>query len=265
MSDESATDPADDEPSPEGFDSIYDRIPESAVYRAIVARAQPDLPSWLVPFSAITFAELEWLARELAVDENAAFVDLCCGAGACSLWMAERTGAELTGVDWSKEAIAAARRLAERRDAKRATFAVAVATRTGLPSAAFDGLMSIDAIIFLAPHEAAREVARLLRPDGRVALTAWEFPEPHRETLVADYRPVFEAQGFRIVRHETYDSDAVEWRFFEAVIERATDLRAEIGASAEPVIGEAEAAIASKRDGTRRPRRRVLLSAVKAR
>ncbi len=247
----------------EGFDSIYDRLPVSEVYRAIVARAQSDLPAWLVPFSTITLEELHWLEGELALDPGAAFVDLCCGAGACSLWMAERTKAALTGVDWSAEAIAAARRLAERRSARGATFAVADATATGLPAAAFDGLMSIDAIVFIKPHDVAREIGRLVRPGGHIALTAWVFEEPHRETVVADYRPVFEAHGFRTQNYEKFDSSERERRFYETVLERAEDLRAEIGASAEPLLEEAEESMRRERDGTSRPRSRVLFSAVK--
>ena len=108
-----------------------------------------------------------------------------------------------------------------------------------------------------------REIGRLLRPGGRVAFTGWVFAEPHRPTVVADYRPLLEAEGFTTQCYETFDSAARERFFFEAVLERADDLRAEIGASAEPLVQEAEATMQSERDGTRRPRSRVLLSAVK--
>src|SRR5947207_2641354 len=65
-----------------------------------------DYPEEADPRSFVTLPELERMARELQVGPGQLFVDLGCGHGGPSLWLARATGAGLIGIDLSAVAIA---------------------------------------------------------------------------------------------------------------------------------------------------------------
>jgi SAM-dependent methyltransferase len=99
-------------------------------------------------------------------------LDVGCGTGNASLAAAAR-GAEVTAVDPSPGLVALARARAE---AEGAAVRVEIATAGGLPfgDGAFDAVVSSFAVIFAPDAEAAvREMVRVVRPGGAVALTTW--------------------------------------------------------------------------------------------
>jgi SAM-dependent methyltransferase len=117
----------------EGFERIHRAVSGSATFAAAVHAAAPGLPSWLVPFDTLDAALLERVERALSLGADALLVDIGCGSGAVGIWIAERSGAALAGVDIAPAAIAAARALAATRPLRApAHFTVASATATGL-------------------------------------------------------------------------------------------------------------------------------------
>lgn len=163
-------------------------------------------------------------------------------------------GTSLVGIDFSASAIRAARVLANTREnGKQARFIVADATETGLPSASVDGIVSVDALMFVDACRAAHEIARLLRPHGVVALTTVEtLVDPPMPTLVRDYRPIFEAAGLRVLTHEVMAGHRERsLEFYRALEERADALRAEIGEPADTLLEEARGALRRAKDPQR--------------
>lgn len=233
----------------EGFDRLYRATNASAVYREAIRASANGLPDWLVPFSVIDGAHLERFATELQVGEGATFVDLGCGSGGPGLWVAERTGAHLIGVDFSASAIGAAATLAERRSMSgRARFVAADATATGLPDACAAGVMSVDALMFIDPERVATEIRRLLKPRGRFVMTVAEsLVEPFTPALVTDYRPVFERAGLRtVLRDDLAGHDEQQLALYRALDERAERLLAEMGEAAESLLEEARGGLERK-------------------
>jgi ubiquinone/menaquinone biosynthesis C-methylase UbiE len=207
-----------------------------------------------VPLSALSLQDLERIATALELRAGSAFVDLACGLGGPGLWVAERCGAHFTGVDISAVAGREAQALASRRGFEgRAQIVTADACATPLPDHAFDGVMSIDAIQFMDAAKASAEIARLLRPAGRAAILTWEaLVEVEVPTVVTDYGPFLEASGLRVCLQETIaDARERELQQFHALVERAEDLRAEIGEAAEPILYEARQRIASEHEPPR--------------
>lgn len=125
-------------------------------------------------FSWLTAAEYAMFGEWLGIDERSHVLEVACGTGGPALFLAERTGCRITGVDLHETGIAAANLQARDRGlADRATFVQADA-RAQLPfvNETFDALTCIDAWNHLYDREAVlREWYRVLRPGARLLFT----------------------------------------------------------------------------------------------
>ena len=210
------------------FDNWYAAMPASLRRDEIVQR-HLGLPatvpsSSLLPWEGIAeVVQLPWLPVP------ATLVDLACGRGGYGLEVAGRAGAALIGIDFSSEAIRQAGRYAASlgRDAR---FVMADIAATGLPDSSMDGVMCIDAIQFVADTAAVfAEVRRILRPGGRVVVTAWEAVDRDGDALPdrsggVDCAAWFDAAGFSdisvVERPAWFQTEQALWA--EAVVLDAT-------------------------------------------
>jgi len=100
------------------------------------------------------------------------WLDVGSGTGELAL-SAAATGAEVTGADLSPALVATARRQAAERGAD-VTFEVGDAEAWPYGDASFDIVTSSVGAIFAPDHRAvAAELARVCRPGGELAMTAW--------------------------------------------------------------------------------------------
>jgi SAM-dependent methyltransferase len=114
-------------------------------------------------------------------------LDLACGTGAVAELAAAR-GADVVGVDIAPALIEQARQRAGERGLQ-IEYLVGDAEALGLDSASFDLVASTCGIMFAPDHEAvARELARVTKPGGRIALACWT-PESGLAQLFAVMRP----------------------------------------------------------------------------
>src|SRR5262245_49314494 len=205
------------------------------IYRAAYG---DDYPEGANPSAFYSRTTLVRLAGALRVGPGKTIVDLGCGHGGPGLWVAQRTGAHLVGVDLSPVGVKLARERAARLGlGERARFEVRDLTATGLPDASGDAAISLDVLVFVPDKGAAlQEVARILRPGARFGFTTWE---QHRYSArldalqLADHRPLLEASCFAIETHE----EPLDWQRQHAalasgIIAAETQLAAEIGAAA---------------------------------
>jgi len=97
-----------------------------------------------------------------------AALDYCCGLGQTSLQLA-RAGAKVHGIDISPESVATAERLLAAHDlSDRAQFSVMDAEALEFPDESFDLIVCSGVLHHLDLDRAYRELARVLRPGGRV-------------------------------------------------------------------------------------------------
>jgi len=102
-------------------------------------------------------------------------LDVATGPGWVAAQAAER-GASVVGVDVAEAMIARARRAYPALDFRRAD-----AHELPFADASFDAVVGNLAVMHLSrPERAMAEFARVLRPGGRVVLTAWADPSQHR-------------------------------------------------------------------------------------
>jgi SAM-dependent methyltransferase len=157
-------------PSAEGFDQWYADMGNSPARDEIASRTL-GLPPELESSSLLTWAGIADVTDALAVGAGDVLVDLACGRGGYGLEIAGRTGAALTGVDFSRVAI----ERASEKAAGRAEFRVGELTATGLPDGFADAVLCVDAMQFADPYEdGIAECRRILKPGGRVVLTGWQ-------------------------------------------------------------------------------------------
>lgn len=148
-------------------------------------------------------------------------LDVACGGGAFSAWLADRTTGEVVGVDQSDRQLSHARRWNPGLGRQNLRFLQHDVMRLGdLIEPPFDAAICLDAACYFPNRRAAlRAIATRLRPGGRLLLVDWCRAEHaakfQRELIleplcrywaiadletVAGYRRAFEADGFRILR-----------------------------------------------------------------
>jgi SAM-dependent methyltransferase len=122
---------------------------------------------------AETFAPIhDRVVDALAIEPSARVLDVACGTGGVAL-RAARAGADVTGIDISADQLAKARRAAEQ-EGLAIRFDEGDCQELPYDGAEFDAVASAFGAIFATDHErTGGELARVCRPGGRLALTAW--------------------------------------------------------------------------------------------
>jgi tocopherol O-methyltransferase len=169
----------------------YDRI--SALYCALWGEHihhgywQDEEPSEVAQVTLIAR-----LAQRAGIPRGASVLDVGCGVGGSSLWLARHLGCSVTGITISPIQVKmAAQRAIAKNLGHRARFLVMDANRLDLPSERFDVVWVIECSEHLADKARFIETcARLLKPGGRLALCAWlraaEPVRPEHQPLIAE-------------------------------------------------------------------------------
>jgi SAM-dependent methyltransferase len=194
------------------FDSWYADMVDCPVKDEIEQR-HLGLPPHLLSTSLLTWDGLAEVTGELALRPDAILVDLACGRGGYGLEIAARTGARLTGIDFSAEALRQARELAGRLG-REAEFRTGDLAATGLGSGTADAVVCVDAVQFADdPAAAYRELRRILVPGGRAVLTCWEAIDPADEQVPERLRRVAMAAGLTAAGfREVQVRERAQWR-----------------------------------------------------
>ncbi len=107
-------------------------------------------------------------------------LDVGCGTGIVARKVAARIGSEhVVGLDLNPNMLAVARSVADK-DGLAITWTEGRAEELPYPDASFDLVLCQFALMFFADRSAAlREMRRVVRDDGRVAIAVWEGLERH--------------------------------------------------------------------------------------
>jgi SAM-dependent methyltransferase len=123
------------------------------------------------------------------VEPGDVVLDIGCGAGRSTLDLARAAGrGSALGVDLSVPALATARARAGRENAGNVAFQRADVQRHPFPAGHFDLAISrFGTMFFDDPLEAFTNIARCLRPAGRLVMLVWQAAE-HQEWVTAIHR-----------------------------------------------------------------------------
>jgi SAM-dependent methyltransferase len=222
------------------FASVFAQPPSAVHARVWAAAFGDEYPAEVQPYSYVTRSELGRLVAALQVSSGSTLVDVGCGHGGPGLWVCAHTGADLVGVDISEPALTASRaRAADLGLAARTSFRLGDFEHLPLDDGAADGVMSVDAMLFAPDKQAAaHELARVLRLDGLLAFTSWDYSSQpdNRPPQVSDHRPILEAAGFEVIEYEETDRWLQRQRAVDAGLLAAVDeLAAESGSDVAEV------------------------------
>jgi ubiquinone/menaquinone biosynthesis C-methylase UbiE len=186
----------------------------------------------------------EGLGELLRLTPESRVLDVASGTGTSAFFLAERFGCHVVGIDYSSQNIVQANELAATKGLEsRVRFDRGDAERLPFPDAAFDAVLCECAFCtFPNKIDAAREFARLLRPNGRVGLSdLTRGPTLPKEldgllawiACIADAQPV--AGYVEYLRSANFDVEKVELHD-EALTETVQQIRMKL-LSAEVLVG----------------------------
>jgi cyclopropane fatty-acyl-phospholipid synthase-like methyltransferase len=205
-------------------------------------------------------AQLDALLETVGIGRDAEVLDLGCGTGGMAAYMAEVTGARVTGIDISPAAIGQAQHLAAQQPG-RLVFRAADMTCPPFSPASFDVLVAIDTLYFVDLDMALSALKALLRPGGRMGVYWSQGANPvvpihafPRETLPPDNTDLARALQRCDLSYRAHDFTVDDYR--HARLKRAVllDLRPQFEAEDTMFLfdnrmGEAEGVIAAVEAG----------------
>jgi len=199
-----------------------------------------EYPEGVEPYSLVSQSELARFCADVGIDETGHVVDIGCGRGGPGLWVAAHTGARLTGVDIAASALRASEQRARSLGlAARASYLLGSFDALPLEGGSADAIMSVDALLFAPDKRAAiTEMARILRRDGRLVFTSWDYHSQPvgRPPQVGDHRPLLDAAGFDVKAYdETEDWFGRQLRTATGLLAAAEELAAESGSDVATV------------------------------
>lgn len=217
------------------FDEAHANPPSpstTAVWREAMGE---EYPEGVDPYSWVSRSELEAI-RDVVLATGGRLADVGCGRGGPGLWVAVATGARLVGVDISRTGLDACIGTAEALGVD-ASFVLGSFEDLPLEDVSVDVVMSIDAFLFSPDKPAAMaELARVIRPDGRLVMTSWDYhSQPaDRPPQIDDHRPLLAAAGFEVERYDDTESWLARQRATTAgMIARLDEIAAEEHADPE--------------------------------
>ncbi len=173
------------------------------------------------------------LGEALGLGKEDQVLDVACGRGASAIGLADRFGCHVTGLDYGPENVAAAQESAAARGVGRlTTFRIGDAEGLPFDDGSFDAAISeCSFCTFPDKAAAAAEMARVLRPGGRLGLTditmTAELPDDMRSLLawVACVAGAGSPEQYSILLRDAGFSDFAVEDHRTALLNMITDIR----------------------------------------
>ena len=180
------------------------------------------------------------LLARLKLQPGEQVLDLGCGAGVISEYVARETGTIVTGIDYSAPAVDAANaRTAGHSD--RLKFATGDMNHLDLPDNSIDAVISLDTLYWAADLESTlAALKRALRPGGRMGIFLNHHIDDGEDTvnLQPEYSKAWLALTDLGLRFDTIDYTQAICEFWQRLADAVNDLRDAFEAEGNGFIAE---------------------------
>ena len=150
-----------------GYDKIFQKFESSDVWKELCSQV---FGEYLGQYSFTDTKQIDFLVDKLNITSKSRVLDLACGLGGLSCYLARISGCQIVGLDISSVAVKFANQRAMLEGLKgRAVFRVGILPELPFPSEYFDAIVSIDSIYGIPDKgQLFRECFRVLKPGGRI-------------------------------------------------------------------------------------------------
>ncbi|MCC6614971.1 MAG: class I SAM-dependent methyltransferase [Anaerolineae bacterium] len=198
------------------YEDFYARVAHSSVHAEFCERV---FGRNLCQHGFADMEQIHKLIEVLQLSSGQRVLDVGCGNGMIAEYIADTTGAHVTGLDNIPQAVdeALERTLPK---ADRLSFAVGDINALSLPDHEYDAIVSIDSIYFSDDYaRTIRQWVDALKPGGRIGILYAHGREPwvpkdqfHVETLAPDHTPLAEALHANRLSYRTWDFTDDDYR-----------------------------------------------------
>lgn len=148
------------------YDNELMRCAESKAYNEFCERVYGEN---LLQYNVVDIQQLDMMQDKLKINSNDVVLDLGCGLGGITEYLAKKTGAQITGVDFSEKCI----QLAESKGKGIANlkFKTMDINELNFPSNTFDVILALDVLYWLDDlNPVLQKIKDILKPDGRMGV-----------------------------------------------------------------------------------------------
>lgn len=198
----------------------------------------------------------ELIARS-GLEKGGRLLDIGCGVGLPALRLAEKTGAHVVGISNNEAQVLDARdRAGEAGMSDQVSFEFGDGVDLEFPDSSFDGVWAFESLMHMDRGQALAEIARVLRPGGRLVATDLLRAgpmSPTDEALVSDHMeamaaaPLLDIDGYRRLLLEgglevvelldiTSNTERTPRRIIDAVDQRHDELVERFGLEVVPLL-----------------------------
>ncbi len=214
------------------YDEIYARLSSCNLLDEIIREAMKhEAASIPGQFSFLKHTELRRIDHELSrCSKIHNGLDLGCGLGGLTNYLAERHGGNWIGLDCSFIAVAAASRGVGH---KPPSFLLGDLEKMPFADETLDCVVAIDSLQHASSFErCADELSRILVPDGLLLFTRWTSNLPDRRIAGDPLHRALLARGFSFVSLEETDLGLdLQIAVYRIVYERRAQVRDELGST----------------------------------
>lgn len=215
------------------YREVHTRAPDSATYGKLCERV---FGQNLCQQGQADMEQLDALVDRLEIEPHHRVLDLGCGNGLITAYIAHRTGGHVTGVDLSPDGIAYAKQHVKT-ETGTATFEVANINELAYARSSFDRIVSIDTLHFAADlQQTLVRLAGIITPEGRMGVFWETWIRPEKQS-----RDLLKPSGTRLGRTLT----ALEWSYETIDFSAQNDA---LWARMKAVLGELEPAFRAEKN-----------------
>jgi ubiquinone/menaquinone biosynthesis C-methylase UbiE len=175
----------------------------------------------------VTQNQLEKLLDGLTISACTSILDLGCGTGALTEYIADHTDGIVTAIDFSDEAVEFARERTRMKQ-DQLSFQVMDMDEIDFPANSFDTVLSFDTLYFVSDlDETIKAMLASLQENGQMGIfySAKVYPGESKEKLRPENTVLAEALERCGMQYETWDFTAEEKEFWKKSLDIASKLK----------------------------------------